>query len=355
MVIKLFNLDLHVSVIEDVKDIAQRLFGSQIEITNWSISEHNWVFNKPYPPITPYCPITQETWKGISPELVKIFQSQYDKYLEQFDGFIVTHTPVFCMLYEKYKKPILCVNSCRFNQPFCWNKNKDHEKWLIEGLRRMIETKQLNIISNNKADEKYLLHKTGIQSLHLPSLCLYTKESYNPTKPFFIVQGDRSKIPENSLILSKPDKHSWKELYEYKGIIHFPYEMSTMSIFEQLFAGVPLFFPTPAFYSECIENKSMSFISPYDKWSEGINQDDFLYWVEKADFYNFPFFIYYNSWEDLFQKVSSFQDSPERFVWLEEVKRNVLGAWKEIFQKVFPVLNNTPSYVTSSPNNSHSS
>lgn len=357
MVLRLFNLDLHVSVIEDIRDIAERLFGSQVEIINWSISGHNWVFNKPYPPITPFFPITNASWKNINPEMVSSFQSQYDNYLSQFDGFIVTHTPVFCMLYEKYNKPILCINTCRFNQPFCWNKNADLEKWLIEGLRRMIHSNKLTIVSNNKADEKYLLHKSGIQSIYIPSLCLYTNATYTPKKDSFVLLGDRNKVPENPLLVLKPSNHTWKELYQYKGIVHMPYEMSTMSIFEQLFAGVPLFFPTPSFYIECIENQTMTFISHYEKWSEVINMDDILFWLPEADFYKFPFLYYYDSWEDLFQKLSNFQDPlrVEREAWLEEVKKNTLGAWKQIFQTIFPSLSNNSSDTTSVPNNSHSS
>jgi hypothetical protein len=97
MVLRLFNLDLHISVIEDIKDITTRIFGEKIEITNWSISGHNWVFNKPEPPPTP---INHESWLLICPNLVNVFQEKYDDILKTYDGFIVTHTPVFCMLFE---------------------------------------------------------------------------------------------------------------------------------------------------------------------------------------------------------------------------------------------------------------
>ncbi|MCJ7767674.1 hypothetical protein MUP79_04735, partial [Candidatus Bathyarchaeota archaeon] len=37
-----------------------------------------------------------------------------------------------------------------------------------------------------------------------------------------------------------------------KGIIHMPYECSTMSIFEQYSANVPLFFPSKSFLKELV-------------------------------------------------------------------------------------------------------
>jgi hypothetical protein len=249
---------------------------------------------------------------------------------------------VFCMLYEKYKKPILCINTCRFDQPFCWaeTSSQSNRQWMIDGLRRMIDAKQLYIVSNNKADYNYLLQGSGISSVILPSLCLYTKESYNPQQNTFVLHGDRSKVPPNDLLVEKPSNHTWKELYEYKGIVHMPYEMSTMSIFEQVFAGVPLWFPTPEFYMKSIVDGTMSFISPYDKWTTGITAEDIVHWLKGADFYIFPNVNYYDSWEDLFQQLSSFQDTDRetRLAWTESVKKGVLDTWRQIFQTLFTQL-----------------
>ena len=82
----------------------------------------------------------------------------------------------------------------------------------------------------------------------------------------------------------------------------------------------------------------MSIVSPYDKWDSGITNEDLVFWIPEADFYKFPHIYYYNSWEDLFQKIINFQDPNklQREAWLEDVKKNVLGAWKEIFQTMFP-------------------
>ena len=33
---RIFNLDLHISVIKDIKDICKQLYGDTIEITNWN-------------------------------------------------------------------------------------------------------------------------------------------------------------------------------------------------------------------------------------------------------------------------------------------------------------------------------
>ena len=339
MVLKLFNLDLHISVIEDVKDILYRLFGNSIEITNWSISGHNWVMNKPTPSVQI---INQHTWCSISPSMVQEFQNYYDGLLSQFDGFIVTHTPVFALLYEKYNKPIIMVNSCRYDQPFCWNISDTNWRWLSCGLKRLWENNLLIPISNNKADQAYLKLGTGIDSIHIPSLCLYTKSFYNPIHNKFICYGDRNVFPECDLLLPQlKGGYTWTELYNYKGIVHNPYEISTMSLFEQYSANVPLFLPSKEFYKKCILERKMELISVYNNGQGYIpllpayKSPDF--WLDNADYYddnNFKYIYFYDSFEDLIEKITNFNESDEikekRRAWIETRKNNIFEIWKKI-------------------------
>jgi hypothetical protein len=48
---------------------------------------------------------------------------RYWAILSKYDGFIVTHTPVFARLFERFEKPVILVNSCRYDQPFMYNGN----------------------------------------------------------------------------------------------------------------------------------------------------------------------------------------------------------------------------------------
>ena len=67
--------------------------------------------------------------------------------------------------------------------------------------------------------------------------------------------------------LLKGRLRSWDEIYQRQGMIHFPYEMSSMSIFEQYSAGVPLLFPTKRLLSELIESRMTAIVSSY--WESG--------------------------------------------------------------------------------------
>lgn len=341
--IRIFNLDLHVSVVKDVEWIVKEIYGSGVEITNWSISGHNWVFGTQAAPAKVDI-INQTSWHSISPtsSMITNFQRRYDAELSKYDAFLVTHTPVFCLLYEKYGKPVICVNSCRFDQPFCWrgegrtsDDGKSGFQWLVDGLRRMTASGQLRIISNNKADAAYLKSGTGIESQVIPSMCLYTGLQWLPNVRPAVCFGDRGLFPDSPHLVSKPASgYSWSQLYACRAIVHVPYEMSTMSLFEQYSAGVPLFFPTPAFYAQLVlEGKVRcgSLYGPHIK--EAL---DLGFWLSRADFYdrdNFYGVYYYSSFEDCVRQLETFQDVAfyERRAHIQKRREAALSAWREVF------------------------
>lgn len=342
---KFFNLDLHISVIQDVKHILNHLFGPAIEITNYSISGHNWVFGGKTPDVKV---INAASWRGIGPAMIAAFQTEYDEFLRGFDGFIVTHTPVFTLLYEKYGKPIIMVNSCRYEQPFSWHGDAAGWTWVGEALRRMAGRGQLVSVSNNLADRDYLRAGTGVESLHIPSLCLYTGAVHNPVRREWVCHGDRSFFPSSPWLLEKPQNgYSWADLYSYAGIVHIPYEMSTMSLFEQYSAGVPLFLPSKQYYRACILVGKMPFGSVYGLDGAPATLRPLLrdldFWLNRADFYdadNFRFVHFYDSPDDLIAKLEQFsvmgaeeraKEREARAAWISARRAAVIGAWHDLF------------------------
>lgn len=340
---RFFNLDLHQSVIEDVRDIFRRLYGDKVTVTNWSISAHNWVFGKAEVDVQH---INQQTWTDFTEDRIRIFQETYDKELRSYDAFIISHTPVFAMLYEKYGKPVIIVNSCRYDQPFCWTKDAEMSSRLNACLHRLCNTKLLYMISNNLADQRYLLEKAGISSVHIPSLCLYTNAIYEPKqRQFVIYSGNRSHIfPSHPLLVQKPGPgYTWKQLYEFRGLVHTPYDMSTMSIFEQYWAGVPLFFPSRRFYKELVSQGKMEFISMYDSWGQPFTEKHMDAWLDNADWLILPGLYYYDSFDDLIRKLEGFDDvySDLRWKYITASKERILGQWKTLLQPIISPSQNS--------------
>jgi hypothetical protein len=351
---RLFNLDTHVSIISDIKDIFQKLYGDSVQITNWSISGDRWVFGFPYVNVKH---ITQRSWKNINKEMIDAFHREYDSYMSQFDGFIVTHTPVFAQLFEKYNKPIIMVNSCRYNQPFCWNSNFQEQYNLNESLKRMVTSGQLYIVSNNKADQEYLRLGTGLNSTWIPSLCAYTKEKHNPNtqKDVGITYGYRENYPSSDYVLNKRNGSTWKEIYSNKVIIHHACEVSSMSISEQYTAGVPLLLPSKEYYTRLADGGTCPLTSIYMKQCHDDFYDafeptfDLQFWIDRADFYdqeNMPYIYYYDSPEDAITKAADFKEDSDvrakRDAFIAERQAKILSQWDQIFKTLFKEVPKAP-------------
>lgn len=306
---RLFNIDLHISVIADIKDIFKRI-RSDIEIVDWSLSGHSWVFNK-LPSFVKV--IDQTSWLNLNLTNINEFQNTYDKFLSEFDGFIACHPNSFSMLFEKYNKPIIVINSCRYDLPFCWNKNIEMVEELHNSFKRLQDKKLLHYISNNHADNAYFkLGNPEIYTHIIPSLCLYTNMKWNPSvnhEHFLLYSGN---IPYNKYIKHKDqlgNGYSWDSLMNFKGIIHIPYEASTMSIFEQVSSGIPLFFPTKDFLYKLWNSGENCGVNYWVNPPAYLDSTKYiLFWIEKADYYNIEGAYYFNSFEELFNMLESFND-----------------------------------------------
>lgn len=354
---KFFNLDRHISVISDVKNIFES-YGHQVE--SWNISEHTWIFGKVPHRVEVY---NAYTAGSLNREMCDQFYERYRDELESYDAFIVTHTPSTALLYEKWNKPIIIVNSTRYEQPFTGR--PEEWRWLNDYLQRGVASGRILIVSNNKGDQRYLKHYTGLDSELIPSLCEYTRETYTGNKRgviFYSWSGRHFiknvkcafKLPQwiQNSNLSHP--HGWNELYDFEGIVHFPYQISVMSLFEQYTANVPLFFPTKRFLRELYARhpdiilSQLSFFSllklpmptePADL--NNLNDPDVLsFWIESADFYDeksMPYIQYFDSFTDLerqlfkcdFQAVSRNMQTHNL-----QRKREIMARWETILQKI---------------------
>jgi hypothetical protein len=362
--IKLFNLDLHISVIEDLKYILKDIYNDKIEITDWSLSGHSWIFNKNIENVKI---INQNTWKSINENMIEDFILEYYNFLVEFDGFIVTHTPIFSLLYEKFNKPIILINSTRYEQPLSWNNNLNMWEKFNTKLKYMYDRKQLIAISNNKGDAEYLKIGTGIESIIIPSLCLYTEIKYqvnlnnenNENKNFNkFINYSSSYINESEYIINKNNikqPYKWYELYSYNGIIHIPYEISTMSIFEQYSANVPLFFPSKNLLKSMIKNNEVKMNCLYhklfgncsylEKMDSCLGEDKWIdFWIDKADYYdeeNMKYIIYFNSKDELNEIIKNIDIDEINKISLkmdihnQNRKKLVYEKWENIIDSLF--------------------
>lgn len=116
------------------------------------------------------------------------------------------------------------------------------------------------------------------------------------------------------------------EMAEYKGIIHIPYAWSNLALFEANQLGVIHFIPSKEFFLELIETHNNFF------WSPPFRPEA----LHLAEWYNekhADLFVYFNSWEDLVEKVESLDyPTQKRKIYEHAIKHHneTLDEWKNI-------------------------
>ena len=316
---------MHISIIADMKHIFRDLGHS---VDDKSLSDHTWVFNRKKDSIPM---LDNSRWMQLEPEqFSNEFYHCYKNRLEnKVDAFIVTYPPIFSLLYKHFNKPIIINNPIRYEWPFSFRK-KDWEyfnKFLKEG----VDNNRIFLIANNIYDKKYMEAFIEREVEHIPSICAYYGSEYEQSNNVFIYYS-RNKILEinNPIIKYKDDlfkSHSHNDLVKYRGIVHIPYQISYMSIFEQYTSNIPLFFPTKEFLmklytekrycvlkevswnnyfgetsSSCIQFKGKHDPNDYN------NNESVEEWLKYADFYDetwMPHLTYFSSFDELNSIVNS--------------------------------------------------
>lgn len=242
---KLFNLDLHVSVIKDLMDIFGAM-GHQVD--HWSISSHSWVHGWETATVDV---VNQYTWRHLNGHMCKRFYERYKSELEQYDAFIVTHTPAFSLLYQEFNKPVITVASTRYEAPFTLSAR--HWEWLNRSIQQKSVQKMMQRVANNKYDQLYCERYTGLRWKHIPSYCGHVSERWAPELPAFLLDSRELtfRLRQARLVhKSTLGRYQWSDLVRYAGIVVIPYNVSVMSVFEYYTACIPLFFPSKKF---CLE------------------------------------------------------------------------------------------------------
>lgn len=348
---RFFNIDLHCSVIRDVENILLQLYSNKIKIDSNSISGHSLPLLGKMSS-TKYI-LQNKNWKMISPDFIKKFYIMHKKELESYDGFIVTHTPSFALFFELFRKPIIIVNSTRYEQPASNNSSLEQWNFIDLSLKRLYAKGLLIVISNNLYDQLYIKTAINIDSIMIPSLCEYTNtkrlEELNKNKLFLLYSSQKNpiKVINDVVVLNinqiKP--YTFDTLAKFTAIIHIPYEISTMSIFEHYTMNCPLIFPTKEFLLKMYSNNELNVYGSYSalfNFNKNPSTLDILLkdgWFEKmisyADFYNeeyFPYITYFDSFEDLEVKLKSIDfdlisENMKKFN--VERKNKILDLWKK--------------------------
>jgi len=359
---RIFNLDLHTSLIEDLK---VGLAEFDVKLVSWSVSGNNRNFRKFYKIPDPVKGIYGKSWLELQRADFDIFREKYNRYLRTFDGFIVCFPPAFAEIFVEFDKPILVYFGTRYEAPF--TNSADDWDFLNSVLTSGQKTGQINFVTNNLADLNYYKYFTESTAAYLPSLCDYTKAEW--------VQGGNQKV-----IFSRDERiaaevslktdcdwlspqmafgkaYSWKKLSQVEEVLVIPYNISTMTLFELATLGIPVSIPSAQFLEtlrlrfEGILSE-LSFFTVLQLSLEELdeanpNRIDLKeireWWTRYADFYNaelMPNVRLIDSFEDL--------STPHPFLLLPfpETRETITGRNSRLKAQRFSILQNFVSDIT---------
>ena len=305
--------------------------------------------------------LTESNILEMNPEQISKFQKEYsttDSEIARVDAFAMFYCSSQYELFKPYNKSIISVTALRYEA--C----RTPRRWieLNDNLFEIFGKKKHVIGANNLYDREYIRYFTGLQVDLLPSFCVYTGSVYNPVHNSFIFypqrkgfEGSFAEIWSNEFnyyyknknstfelfaIRSKFQKYESSDLASHLGIVHIPYQTSTMSIFEQYRIGIPLFF---AAYKTFVR-WNFKYRLAYDRTKVGLagfpngsdipphfsqrgipdpndegDPESHVYWLRFSDFYTLPHITYFDSIEDL---VSILQEmTRERLVHISSQMR----------------------------------
>lgn len=340
---KFFNIDLHVSVIEDVAT-QFRALGHDVE--SHLLSGHAWALGRERASRGTgegtdgkigYGSVNLATWDGLfndAPEfaVARAWQDENPQ-LESFDGFIATYPTAFALLYERFRGRVITHIPVRYELGF----THDAAKWRAynDRLRAMQDSDKLAVVANNQYDAIYYTYFTGRRAEHISSTCDYVDRhapKWCPRGPKMLAFGEHvgcreavKHVPDLLFVRDAlGDYYRHDEISRARAIVWIPYTSSIMSFFEHYWLCIPLLVPSQKFLFELWEkelalsqlswHKSMtggSALPPYDatlKLLDPHTREGMMLWMDFYDFYNdveLPHVTHFDSWTDLRDKVAA--------------------------------------------------
>jgi hypothetical protein len=239
--VNFLSIDCHIAVSADIRYIFNQL-GHQV--TEFSLSGHSRVIGRPQANIQM---LNGNNWcETINKKKFEEFYKTYKNAFKKFDGFICCYPPVFAWLYKYFDKPIIV------HIPIRYELGVEHTKELWqefnEYLKEEIKSKKVHISANSMYDKKYTESFIQESVEYIPSLCQYTGALYNPIIERYLYYACQDMHDASGRMIKKHNAlqagHAWQTVADFKGCIHYPYNVSTMSTFEQYMACQPVFFPS---------------------------------------------------------------------------------------------------------------
>ena len=372
--IRLFGLDHHHAVLWDIKQILRPL-GFRLDffwLSDGRSSMNEAIPNAFHPFYSSVDIYKTDPTLRLSEECIRTIKEK------GYQGIISAHSLVTPSRLTEAGLPIFHLTSTRFGNEGILDSVK--HKQLTEALEEMFRQNRLFVAHNNRGDQMYFRqYFRGLepsQEIYIPSYCYSPHrlriESVEP-KRFFIwdtrqvlLQADKSpfmkqlyirlkdhlqdSLDSQALLLAEKKEYLAEGyLDKYTAVIHLPYNISTMSIFQQTAANIPVWVPSARLLADLWEDtrepNELSWtvfgsikeedISPLDNVRK---REVIEKWVKHADFYfqeTISCILTFDSIEDLVSRIQ--KEDYNALIKESNEKQNkrryeIIGSWEGLLQ-----------------------
>jgi len=369
--IKLFAMDHHHAVLWDAMKILRPL-GIQVDF-HW-LCDGRPPVNEALPSELPGFQSSLDIYKTpVHAPLSDAFKECIRQ--GKYDGVLTSHSLVTCYRLRELGLPMFHINSTRFGNE--WIQDPGKHETLVKALHDLFQQDRLRVIHNNKGDvhyfHQYFPSLSPRQEITIPSLCESAVRLRRdvPVSPKLLIWDTRQVLLQQDgspfmKQLFHKTKQAWGDKIEsqailmaqaqaylpegyldaYTAVIHIPYNVSTMSMFQHVRSNIPIWIPSKRLLAELWANPNEPNELSWTVFAAGTEANasamdkvrdpkTIQRWIESCDFYDpdvLPLCFQFDSIEELVEKGLStdYQSAMNKTETEQQTRReNITFAWEQ--------------------------
>ena len=293
--------------------------------------------------------------------------------ITQADGVVCSHPAALCELWLPFNKSILLIVTANLELA---RENAERWKAWLQTVVALARSDRAVVAANNRYDQAYVEHFTGIRPLYLPTLANYITARYRPipSKPVLLARSHHA-IGRKLLVDLKSAAHrqspplrvasveeyypgnaggggyEYSQLASHPAIVVVPYTKSTMTFFELYRIGIPIFVPSIRLLNRWELQRHVMSERVYWRHAPSplrmpsspnpnslTDQAALEHWLKLSDPYVYPHVQFFDSAEDLAAKLTTtnLQAVSARMRRHSAEMQPVMRAkWKAVIRKLF--------------------
>ena len=356
--LRFLHLSFHRGCIEEIEQVARDL---SIDLTSWFIFSHI----ESYTSFFPNEKISYDIYNMTNKKAKKIWESN-KHYFQQFDAIITSDTTPLSRIFiqNNWKKPLIIWVCNRFDLRFDHPECNFPDKEYYELIQQAAKQPNVTILSYTPYEYVYAQSKGVYFGNQVIKPIGKKPQKFNSKKQTFFKDINKKEyvyispiggaiaskaFPKNTrFVLDQLDKVNIKacagpyngpdDLTDFKGIIHFPYQASVFSLFEEIQRGIVHFVPSKKFLDYAVQSENQHMPCKTIGHSLTSFEDSEWYLKENKDYC-----IYFDSWQDLKSKIDTVDYQKMKKGIINNAiqhRKTMLKRWKAVFQNAQHYLQN---------------